>query len=181
MPSINDWFKSLWDKDKFEVTLRSGIICICGFSLSVAAIPNAVPPSQALMPGVLASTLSQVIPTLMYSTTLVLPMVLLTIIGVAMLLAAAAVSKGCFLGVYAVYTLLMTALYFGETYTFTSSLANAFISLGGLIGVSSIPLIEQGGLSDHHTTLEDFTENDYSRPVSVHFQASEYSPFGRRR
>jgi hypothetical protein len=78
-------------------------------------------------------------------------MVLLTIIGVAgfstMLLAAAAVSKGCFLGVYAVYTLLMTALYFGEAYTFTSSLANAFIAFGGLIGVSSIPLIEQGGLS----------------------------------
>ena len=67
---MNAWFKSLWDKDKFEVTLRSGIVCICGFSLAVADIPSVLPPSQALMPGLLACVFSQTFPTLMFSVTI---------------------------------------------------------------------------------------------------------------
>lgn len=143
--------KSLWDKDKFEVTLRVGIICICGFALSIASIPNLVPPSQALMPGLMAAVLSQVLPTLMFSVTIVPAIVLVVLIGVCafstMLLAAASVSSGLFIGIYVVFTLLMTTLYFGKMYSFTSGLANLYIAMSGLFGLSYLPLVEQGGLN----------------------------------
>ena len=75
-------------------------------------------------------------------------MVIIAVAGFStMLLAATSVSDGCFLGVYSVFTLLMTSLYFGKDYSFTSGLANAFISVGGLMGLSYLPLIEKGGLS----------------------------------
>jgi len=155
MPSIEclkmTSLKSLWDKDKFEVTLRVGIMCICGFSLSIAVIPTIVPPSQSLMPGMIACTVSQVLPTVMYTIGIVIPLILVVFVGLCgcatMLLAAATVSDGCFMGVYAVFTLFMTALYFGKYYSLTSGTANLFIALGGLLGLTFAPLVQQGGLS----------------------------------
>ena len=143
--------KTLWDKEKFEVTLRIGVICILGFSLAIAAIPNVLPPSQAIMPGVVVSSMSTAVPTLMVTLDIVYPLILVLFVVICgwstVLLAAGTVSDGCFLGVYAAFTLFMTSLYFGKNYSMTSGIANLYIAMGGLLGVSYLPLVQQGGLS----------------------------------
>jgi len=142
---------SLWDKEKFEATLRVGLMTFCGFCLSIAVIPTIVPPSQALMPGMATSAISQALPTVMFTLGIVIPLILVVFVvlcGCAtMLLAAATVSDGCFVGVYAAFTLFMTALYFGKYYSLTSGTANLFIAVGGLLGLSYAPLAQKGGLS----------------------------------
>lgn len=152
----SSWVKSLWDKDKFEVTLRVGVIALCGFSLSIASIPNVVPPSQALQPGLMASILSQILPTLMFALFGALPTVIVMMVVICgfstMLLAAGTVSDGLFVGIYSVFVLFMTSLYFGKHYNMTSGTANAMISLTGLMGISYLETVQEGGLS----TVADF-------------------------
>lgn len=165
---MKSWMKSLWDKDKFEVTLRVGVICLCGFSLSIASIPSVVPPSQSLMPGMMASVFSQSLPTLMFTLGLPIPVVLVLILAVAgwatMLLAAGTVSDGLFIGIYSIFTLFMTTLFFGEHYTSTSGTANVFIAVGGLLGLSYLPLVQEGGLS---TVSDMWTEKGTENSAAV--------------
>ena len=140
----------LWDKDKFEVTLRAGLMCLGGFSLSIAVIPTVVPPSLALLPGVLVCSLSYAFPKLMWALGLFTPVLIVAMLqvmaGATMLLAAASVSDGCFIGVFSAYTLAYTSLYFGKLYSVTGSLANVYISVGGLMGMSFLPLVQKYGL-----------------------------------
>lgn len=141
----------LWDKDKFEVTLRIGIMCVCGFSLSIASMPNVVPPSQALTPGLITAMLSQILPKLMFAVTIGPPVTLFLFVAIAgfsaMLLAAASVPRGLFIGIYSVCALLMTMVFFGKMCSFTISFANVYISIIGLMGLSHLPAVEEGGLS----------------------------------
>lgn len=148
--SLSSWLKSLYDKDKFEVTLRIGIMCCLGFCLSVASIPKVVPPSQALMPGLLVAIFSQLLPTLMFTLCGAFPTILVLMVTVCIwstaLLATASVSHGCLLGVYSAFTLFMTTLYFGKHYSFTSGVASLYFAMVGIMSLSYLPLIDEKGL-----------------------------------
>ena len=91
------------------------------------------------------------VPTLMFSLGAVLPgilvLVVIALIWATMLLACFAVSKGCFVGIFAVFCFWMTSLHFGDKKSSTSSNCAAFCALGGMTALSYHPLIEQFGVS----------------------------------
>jgi hypothetical protein len=128
------------DKHKFEALLRICISLILGFGLSVAYLPNVIPPGSAYMVGVTTSSLAITVPNILCSVLMILPtvfgLVVYSMMFGTMLLCAATVSDGLLVAIFSIFTLLMTTLYFGKSYAKTLGLASVLIVLPAMMALS---------------------------------------------
>jgi len=112
------------DRDKAEVTLRIGISCLLGFALATASLPHQIPPSFAPVLGVLVPYFAIGFPHLMLVFAGVIPSILMVLLfscaAGSLVVMAAAVSRGCLVGVYAAYSLMITALFVTKHYSLTA-------------------------------------------------------------
>jgi hypothetical protein len=136
------------DPTRIEVTARIGLSCFFALVLSIADIPSVVPPSLSFLPAIIAVAFALAMPTLMFSVGTGVPvtfmLVIFTTITQTALLAAATVSDGLFVGMYAVMAFVMSGLYFGEKKSLVSSMAPAFMCLTGMNGLTYRTLVQDG-------------------------------------
>ena len=136
-----------WDPPRGEVCLRVAVSSACGVSLAVASIPGVLPSSTNFLIGVLVPTFSFALPPIYFSIGLVFPWFLgvftMAMINSTMLLAAATVSDGLFVGIFSVYTFLIMGMYFGRVQE-TTTIANALNAIAGSLAVTLRPLVQDG-------------------------------------
>lgn len=145
--SVSSFLKPT-DPNRFEVALRATLACLLAFFLSVGDVSKVNPPTTAFMTGILGSTVAVMLPTLMFSIGAIFPSVILTtvltLIFASMLLAAATVSTGFYIFVFAVYALVACGQNFGKNYASTSSQASMLICIAVVISISSLSVVQDG-------------------------------------
>ena len=151
------------DRYRLEVLARVGLMLLIALSLSTASIPKLVPPSASFMIGVIACSLSLSIPKVMMALIsfipLVLGLILLALLLSSMLLSCINVSVNFMTVIYSLLTLVFTGFFFGETYATLSSVASLLIAVPGMLVVSFVPLITDGGLTVKDLWETSGTEN----------------------
>jgi hypothetical protein len=136
------------DPIRIEVTARIGLSCFLSLILSIADIPSVLPASLSFFPAIVAVSLSLSIPFLLFSVGTVIPitfmLVIFTQITQTALLAAATISDGLFVGLFAVMAFIISGLYFGEKKQQVSSMGAAFTCLTGMNALSYRTLVQDG-------------------------------------
>ena len=136
-----------WDPPRGEVCLRVAVSSAFGVSLAVATIPWGFPKSTTFLMGVLVPVFSIAFPTLYFSILLIFPwLVCVFIIGMVfstMLLAAATVSDGLFVGIFSVFTFMIMGMFFGDVQE-TTTIANFINAIAGAVAVTLRPLVQDG-------------------------------------
>jgi len=136
-----------WDPPRGEVCFRAAVSSACGVALAVASIPEGFPTYTKFLMGILVPTFSFALPSMYFSIGLVFPWFLgvfiMSMINSTMLLAAATVSDGLFVGIFSVYTFSIMGMFFGKVQE-TTTIANALNALAGSLAVSFRPLVQDG-------------------------------------
>mmetsp|Transcript_53123 Transcript_53123/g.128992 ORF Transcript_53123/g.128992 Transcript_53123/m.128992 type:complete len:796 (+) Transcript_53123:58-2445(+) len=151
------------DKYRLEVLARVGLMLIIGLALSTASIPQLVPPSSSYMIGIFVCSLSLSLPKFMMALTSAFPLLLgfmiLALLVSSMLLSCINVSVNFMTIIYSLLTLVFTGFFFGETYASLSSVSSLLIAIPGMLVVSFVPLITDGGLTVSDLWKASGTEN----------------------
>ena len=133
---------------RMEVALRISLTTLVASSLSLASLPNAIPPNLKSLIGVLAPYQSLQNP----HTSCVIGMTLFVAFGAALagmlgssaLLAAASVSNGWFVVVFALWALLCKSLYYGPNSKKTMGISHALLLMGAMISLSAWDAVQNG-------------------------------------
>jgi hypothetical protein len=146
-----DFLKKIFhpqDPTRVEVTVRIGLSCFFSLVLSIVDIPKVIPPSLSFLPAIVCVCLSLISPFLLYSLGTAIPIVFMPVIFTQItqtaLLAAATISDGLLVGMYAVMAFIMSGMYFGKKKSLTASMAAAFTCITGLNALSYRTLVQDG-------------------------------------
>ena len=94
------------DPTRIEVAMRITLACCLAYILSIANIPKAVPVSTSYVVGPIGASIAVVVPTIMFSASLVVPLVFMVFVIApcvsTVLLAAGTVSDGLLVAMHAV-------------------------------------------------------------------------------
>ena len=133
-----------------EVVLRICLSTLLSSSLSIAKLPNAIPPNLKSLIGTLTPFLSLQLPhfSCLVGAT-ILPAVgysLVGMVGSTLLLAASTVSNGLYVAIFALWALYCKTFYYGDASTkaFGGMMSHALILIGALISLSYYENIQNG-------------------------------------
>lgn len=166
---MSSWNKAFahTDAEKFDVILRTCLICFVSFTLAVADIPDVIPPFLSFIPGVFGATMGFAVPKLILTPGLFFPsifvMILIGLVVQSALLAAASVSDVLMVAVYALWVLWCTSLYFGQDFDKTEGSLGILCSLPGILALSYRPLVQAQGLS---VVADLWTESGTRNPIA---------------
>ena len=128
------------DKTQLEVMARMGIGALLGNILTIAYLPQIIPPSQRTLLAAISAVFVVVMPrfafAIAYSIPLNLEYLVLSCLGATALLCAATISNTLLMIVFFVYTILATSLFFGKTATELSAGGNMVIAIAALLSTS---------------------------------------------
>ena len=133
---------------RLEVSLRVALVTLITSALSVAYIPSAVPPALSQLIGIFGAAFALSLPHVLFIIGAAIPLAIVAIVvgllGGTALLAAATVSNGVYVAVFAIYALYCTSLSYGPDASKTSSFSNILIVSAGLLSLGSWQLVQNG-------------------------------------
>lgn len=137
------------DSIKLEIVIvRVGLPVVVALALSVADIPDAVPPSMAFSIGMIAISLCIALPKQAFIIGAIFPVLVAAIVmslaAGSLLLAASTVSDGMLVTAFTLWTIFISGFYFGEYYDKLSPVANILIAMGGILALSLKPMVQEG-------------------------------------
>ena len=161
---------------RVEVTLRITLTSLVLYILSLAYLPTAVPTSLRQLVGILGPTFALSLPHLIFILGGALPSVVVAMIigllGATALLAAATVSDGLYVAMFAVWALWSASLSYGPNASKTARFSGLQIAIAALLSLGSWQLVQNGlAITIDLPYDEDPTKNRFlSEVVSLLFQ-----------
>jgi hypothetical protein len=133
---------------RVEVSLRVALVTLVTSVLSVASLPSAVPPGLSQLIGIFGAAFAISLPHVLFIIGAAIPLTIVAIVvgllGGTALLAAATVSDGVYVAVFAIYALYCTSLSYGPDASKTASFSNLLIVSAGLLSLGSWQLVQHG-------------------------------------
>ena len=133
---------------RVEVSLRVALVTLITSVLSVAYLPSAVPPALSQLIGIFGAAFALSLPHVLFIIGAAIPLTIVAIVvgllGGTALLAAATVSDGVYVAVFAIYALYCTSLSYGPDASQTASFSNILIVSAGLLSLGSWQLVQNG-------------------------------------
>jgi len=136
------------DRYQVETLIRVGAAVLIGCILSIAEIPAVIPPANNYLVGILAGVLALSLPKLHFTVPSTFPIILVAfVIAFALasaLLAAATISNGLMVVVFAVTILIVNSIFFGERFDAGAPLPSMFAAIPGMLALSLRTLVQDG-------------------------------------
>ena len=133
---------------RLEVSLRVALVTLITSVLSVASLPSAVPPALSQLIGIFGAAFALSLPHVLFIIGAAVPLTIVAIVvgllGGTALLAAATVSNGVYVAVFAMYALYCTTLSYGPDASKTAAFSNILIVSAGLLSLGSWQLVQNG-------------------------------------
>jgi len=131
-----------------EVTIRIALVTFVASTLAVAYLPSAIPPALSPLIGIFGVSFALSLPHVFFIIGAAIPLTIVAIVvgllGGTALLAAATVSSGVYVAVFAIYALYCTSLRYGADASKTASFSNILIVSAGLLSLGSWQLVQHG-------------------------------------
>lgn len=159
---------------RLEAALRISVTALFASTLSLASlsVPHAIPPSLASIIGVLAPYQSLQNPhtSCLIGITLLVAFggSLVGMVGSSALLAAASVSNGWYVAVFALWALLCKSLYYGPDSKTTAGFSHALLLMGAMISLTMWEAVQNGlGIEIDVVKLLDNISNNSSTDIDM--------------
>ena len=133
---------------RVEVTIRIALVTFVASTLAVAYLPSAIPPALSQLIGIFGVSFALSLPHVFFIIGAAIPLTIVAIVvgllGGTALLAAATVSSGVYVAVFAIYALYCTSLSYGADASKTAGFSNILIVSAGLLSLGSWQLVQHG-------------------------------------
>ena len=126
---------------RVEVTIRIALVTFVASTLAVAYLPSAIPPALSQLIGIFGVSFALSLPHVFF---IIGAAIVVGLLGGTALLAAATVSSGVYVAVFAIYALYCTSLSYGADASKTASFSNILIVSAGLLSLGSWQLVQHG-------------------------------------
>lgn len=150
MTSFFRYLRTLVHVDDYqkEALARVAVASAISYSLALADIPHLVPRNFAFLTGMVGVLVTLSLPKMLFSIALAIPMflslIIFVVIATTAILAAATVSNGCLVAVFAIITFLVQSLYLSKYRTLARLMVGFIMALVALLSLSYLSLVQDG-------------------------------------